>query len=289
MNEQYKPEIGACKHVEFKLIDGCPECMTERRREAGITPDQDEMEDGLNREGYTLAGAAKEAGAEVTEVNLYPETAVIQIRPDQNQSVVKLYEESVKLLGYANARDIQTEEVAKEATDDLAIIAGIQQSIEEYRTSYTRPINDHLKAVNQVFKDYTAPLNEANVVNRRKVLAYRQAVEARIQEEERINRLRMEAAQAEAAINNGEISESVQVIETTAPAPRITRTGMGSSSTVDRWKAEVTDFALLPDEYKLENTQMLNAFARTHKGKRSIPGVRFYNDPGLLVNRKKVE
>jgi len=50
-------EKGTCeKHGEFILAEGCPGCLAERR-EAGITPAQDELEDGLNQEGMTLAGA----------------------------------------------------------------------------------------------------------------------------------------------------------------------------------------------------------------------------------------
>jgi len=47
---------GHCKHGEFTIRDGCPQCVAERRA-AGIRPEQDEMEGGLNSEGLTLAGA----------------------------------------------------------------------------------------------------------------------------------------------------------------------------------------------------------------------------------------
>jgi len=45
---------GHCKHGEFILAEGCPLCIAERRQ-ASIKPEQDEMEDGLNSEGLTLA------------------------------------------------------------------------------------------------------------------------------------------------------------------------------------------------------------------------------------------
>ena len=47
-------ETGTCKHGTFKLIDGCKECIEERRA-AGVRPEQDELEEGLNSEGLTLA------------------------------------------------------------------------------------------------------------------------------------------------------------------------------------------------------------------------------------------
>ena len=45
---------GHCKHGEFILTEGCPQCIAERRQ-AAIRPEQDEMEDGLNSEEMTLA------------------------------------------------------------------------------------------------------------------------------------------------------------------------------------------------------------------------------------------
>ena len=46
-------EKGHCKHGEFNLTEGCPQCIAERRQ-SGLRPEQDEMEDGLNNEGLTL-------------------------------------------------------------------------------------------------------------------------------------------------------------------------------------------------------------------------------------------
>ncbi len=45
---------GHCKHGEFILDEGCPQCIAERRA-GGIRPEWDELEDGLNDEGLTLA------------------------------------------------------------------------------------------------------------------------------------------------------------------------------------------------------------------------------------------
>ena len=46
-------EKGHCRHGEFNLTEGCEKCIAERRQ-AGIKPERDEMEEGLNSEGLTL-------------------------------------------------------------------------------------------------------------------------------------------------------------------------------------------------------------------------------------------
>ncbi len=60
-------EMGTCKHGKFPLMAGCPQCIEERRA-AGITPAQDEMEAGLNKEGLTLATQ------HIVKVQFYSET-----------------------------------------------------------------------------------------------------------------------------------------------------------------------------------------------------------------------
>ena len=282
---------GTCQrhNRQFVLTEGCSECLTEIRQ-AGIRPEQEEMEAGLNAEGLILSDAAKEAGAEVTEVTILPQIeqrALIKVNPDLDISVREIYSKAVRLLDFAQSREIKTVAGMKDATNDQVIIGNFKKDIEAKRVSYTGPINDHLKAVNQAFKDFAAPLLQADQLNRANMNKYRLAQEALIAEQERINRLRMEAAQAEMELK-GELTESVQVIEVQAPVAKSVRTDMGTSTSVDHWKARVFDFKLLSDEWKLENTSLLNTHARTHKGQRPIPGVEFYNDPDIRTTRRQI-
>ncbi len=223
---------------------------------------------------------------EVLESTPQVTTALIRIKPDLDVSVREIYTEAVRLLDFAHCREIKTVDDMKDATNDQVIIGDFKKAIEEKRKGYTGPINEHLTAVNQAFKDFALPLLQADSLNRQKMNAYRQKVEAKRQAEEEVNRLRMEAAQKEMELK-GELTESVQVIEVQAAPAKTIRTEMGRSTSVDHWKAEVMDFALLPDEYKIENTQKLNATARTFKDKRTIPGVRIYNDPDIRTTGRK--
>jgi hypothetical protein len=100
------------------------------------------------------------------------------------------------------------------------------------------------------------------------------------------NNLRMEAAQKEAALNQGEISEPVNLVEVTPAAPKKVSTDLGSSAMRDNWTFEVNDFKLIPDEYKMVNTSALNSFIKSNKGTRPVPGVRIFNDPVVVVRPK---
>ena len=275
--------VGTCKkHGQFVLTEGCLKCLAEKK--------------GDNIKGRLFLHEEPD-GTVVGDLTMNPEpapgteevqtvTALIRIKPDLDVSVRQIYSEAVRLLDFATCRTIKTADDLKDATNDQVIIGNFKKDIEEKRKAYTGPINDHLKAVNQAFQEFTAPLLQADQLNRANMTNYRLAREAIIAEQERINRLRIEAAQAEMELK-GELTESVQVIEVQAPVAKSVRTDMGTTTTVDHWKAEVVDFALLPDEYKLPNQQMLNAVARTYKNIRTIPGVRIYNDPDIRTTARR--
>ena len=211
------------------------------------------------------------------------ETALIQVRPDADPRVLALYEESVKLLGYAEARTILSDDDVKVATADLSVIAGVKKAIEAKRKEYTGPINEHLKAVNAAFGTFTEPLARADTLNRSKVLAYRAEQERQRQEQERINRLRSEAARAEMELK-GELTEPVGLVQVAEEAPARYRTETGTLGTAKQWQFEVTDFAVLPDQYKEANMVMIRKVVQAGA---SIPGVRAWQEEGLRITARK--
>jgi len=211
------------------------------------------------------------------------ETALIQIRPDTDEKVVSLYQEAVKLQQYAEARVIQSDGDIKVATDDLSIIAKLKKAIEEKRKEYVGPINEHLKAVNDTFKNFAEPLNQADSITRQKILDYRKEQERIRREQERINQLRMEAARAEMELK-GELTESVKVVEIAPEAPTHYRTESGILGKFMVRKWELVDFNLVPGEYKMLNEVLIGKLVRS--GIKTIPGIRIYEEETLRITPK---
>jgi len=211
------------------------------------------------------------------------ETALIQIRPDTDEKVVSLYQEAVKLQQYAEARVIQSDGDIKVATDDLSIIAKLKKAIEEKRKEYVGPINEHLKAVNDTFKNFAEPLNQADSITRQKILDYRKEQERIRREQERINQLRMEAARAEMELK-GELTESVKVVEIAPEAPTHYRTESGILGKFMMRKWELVDFNLVPGEYKMLNEVLIGKLVRS--GIKTIPGIRIYEEETLRITPK---
>lgn len=212
------------------------------------------------------------------------ETAVIKINPNLDVKVLALYEQSLKLEQYAKALVISNNDDIKSATNDLSILSNLKKAIEERRKEYVGPINDHLKATNEAFKVFTEPLISADQITRQKILGYRAEQERIRQEQEEINRLRLEAAQKEMALK-GELTESVELVEIQPEQPKHIYTDMGTLGTTTIWKFEVVDFTLVPDEYKIVDAIKLGKVVRA--GLRSIPGVKIWSEDILKVTAKK--
>jgi hypothetical protein len=217
-------------------------------------------------------------------VSQITETALIKVNPYGDTSVLQLVAEGNRIRDYATARVILTDLDVVSATDDLSLLARLKRSLEDKRKEYTGPINDHLKAINEAFKTVGTPFEEADRITRTKVLAYRAEQERKRRETEEINRLRLEAAQREAAMNQGEIKEAVVVLETPAAPPANVRTDNGTLGTSTVWKFEVTDFKTLPDEYKMVDASKLGKVVRA--GLHNIAGVRIWEEETLRVTTR---
>jgi hypothetical protein len=214
-------------------------------------------------------------------------TAIINIAPGQDAGVLALQGQVLGLLSYAQTRVIKSDEDVKLATDDLSLMSGLKKAIESKRKEYVDPINAHLKDINDKFKLISDPLAQADSMTRTKVLAYRAEVERIRKETEEINRKRLEAAQQEAALNNGEISEEIKVLDVPPPPPTHTRTEVGTLGTQMIRKWELVDFKLLPDEYKIPDASRIGKVVRA--GIPSIPGVRIWEEPTLRITTNKGE
>jgi len=211
-------------------------------------------------------------------------TALIKIAPSSDLKVMAFYNQALELQKYAEARVITTVEDLKPATDDLSLIAKVKKGIESSRKDYLQPFQEHIKETNDAFKTLMEPIETADTVTRNKILAFQLKQKLIREEQERINSLRLEAARKEMELK-GELTESVNLVEVIQTPSRIS-TDMGVVGMRDNWTYEVTDFSILPDEYKVVDTTMLNAIAKRHHDTKPIPGVRFFNKQILALNTR---
>lgn len=212
--------------------------------------------------------------------------AVVSIKPEMDPAYPDLVSEAAALCRYADSRIIKSDEDAEAATDDLNLIRKLAKSIEALRDKYVRPLNEHVKAINNKFKTLSIPLDQADKTTEAKILAYRNEIRRKAREAEEINRQKEELARKEAAFNG---TGEVTIDTTPVIVPEVAKNVRAETATAgvrSNWKAEVVDFAALSDEYKLPDMTTLNAMARSRKGQNPPAGVKFYDDAGLTLRNR---
>lgn len=211
-------------------------------------------------------------------------TAVIKVGPEHDPAVLALAAEAGKLRDFALIRVIATDADLSPATEDLSIIAKVKRALAGKKVDYLKPIKAHIDAVNAAFTSILAPLDEADLLTRNKVKDYRVAVEKRRLEAEEINRKKQELAQQEAKFNGtGEITIDTTPVEVPTPVSRVV-TGLGTAGIMKIRKYRITDFAKLPDQYKIENSALLNKVVKA--GIPEIPGVEIYEEETIRVTTR---
>ncbi len=237
-----------------------------------------------------------EQANEGTNIELDPGTAIQTITPlpEKDIAVTSLVEEVNRIHKWAEDLKIQSKEDIEAATNDLSILANLRKAVATKRLEYTGPIKLHLATIEASFKAIIEPLEGADRLYRDKVTAFYVAEEARRVEAEKVERAKAEVARLETELKAKEQGKEVSEIPATEPekmpsvqeVSKRTEADLGSSNMRDNWTYEITDFSKLPDEYKLPNTSMLAAKARTTRGTQEVPGVKFVNRPIMVVRPK---
>ena len=212
-----------------------------------------------------------------------PGSSLATCDPVYDPAVMAFYQQALTALEYAEKRIIKGTDDMTLAGDDLIIIRRLRKTMDSRRKDYLMPFQDHVKEVNDAYKSLMAPVEAADKITGDKMLAFNAEQDRIRAEQERINSLRMEAAKADAALHNGELTESVNLVEVLPPVATKTQSELGSTGQRDNWQFEITDFSLLPDEYKMPDAVKLGKVVRA--GLHTIPGVRVFNQPSLVVRR----
>ena len=177
---------------------------------------------------------------------------------------------------------------------DLQRNKSLQKTVEGERVKITKPINDGLRAVNELFKKLSGPLEAAEAMmksaalgwdnEQRRIKHEAEAEAARKADEERKRLAAIEAR--ERAAGNAEAAQVIkEAAEMVAPVPVVMPppVKVAGEATRELWHAVVDDLDALclavgtgkvSRENVLPNMPTLNSQARSLKGTLSIPGVR---------------
>lgn len=250
--------------MKFDFDDEEPEQVEPEQ----VEPEQDEPE----RDGIPVAG-------EPIALSKAQQVGVAFRRYEQN--LVAMRE---KAKAHLVVDDITN--VAAVAMAGQAKAAG--NAIEKERKVLVGPANDYVKSVNQFAKPYSEGFEEIEAGLKTKVTRFIQE-----KEKERLERQRLaneETARLQAEIDNAasEAGEASLVVVTPVieMAAKATRTDSGSASLRSTWTFAITDFALLPDQYKQIDRVAINNAVKG--GTRQIPGVNIYRDQSVQIRAANI-
>jgi len=199
----------------------------------------------------------------------------VTVPEGKDTQAVALVDEGRTMVERAEAMLITDQASLAVAEETLSEIARLKKNLEERRDFFVRPLNDHVKNINEWIRGLAAPLVQADTILRNKKLAYAREVERQRQEAERSRReaaakVAREAADAIAAGRTPEPAKPVFVPTAPPPVKGIRRA----------WVHEVEDPDLVPRQYCGPDDQLLRA--AVNAGVREIAGVRIFEREGTV-------
>jgi hypothetical protein len=194
------------------------------------------------------------------------------------------YEQQIKdMATYADSMVVETKAQCADATEYAARAAKLRKRLDKERERWVKETGGYTRAVNAMVKPWKEDLERAEKTLGRKI-----ATHTDIQEQAR-RKAEAEARRATEELNARLAKEAetggYEAFKIEAPIAETvatkTRTESGSSSVKEEWKWEVSDFAALPDEYKVPNEKMLDQVLKA--GKHEIPGLRIYTEKKTTI------
>jgi hypothetical protein len=239
-----------------------------------------------------------------------------------SEDVLRPFREAARTyLADAKALAVGDDESLGEAVRRLSEIASTNRRAEDARKDLVKPLNEHVRRVNEIFRDVMAPVEEAERLVKQKVGGYQEArrkaaeAEARLAEEERrrreeeAERARVDARAATRAVSEAETlpefyerQDAAQTAKTVAaaaadlaaepipvapPPPKTVEAGGARATTRLRWAFRVSDRAKVPRAFLVVDEKAIRAAmgaSRDAEGRPlPIPGVEFFQEADVSV------
>lgn len=179
------------------------------------------------------------------------------------------------------------------AREQLMQIKGIQKQIEATRTAITKPINDALARVNDLFrpaKDRALELEQSlksAIVKYSEIVERRKAEDlARLEKEKQAEFMRL-TEEAKKAESNGQwfaaddLMTKATLVETAKPVSAVVAPTVAGQAMKTVWKFKIVDEKLIPREYLSVNETAIRQVVTALKDKTSIPGIEIYSEKSI--------
>jgi len=202
----------------------------------------------------------------------------------RNDQQVQIVEKNVPaLITKAKSMEVKTELESKHANNLLLECKKYFKIAEDRRKFFVKPLQDHVKTINDLFKVITSPLKEVEAILKDKLLGWVRIEQARKAQEEKEKR-EITSSFLETDTSN--------VPVTVNEKPKVTiDSGLGKSFTKKVWKWKVADESKIPKEYWILDEKKINGLLRAHSknvhgvasNDLKIDGIEVYQEDELSV------
>jgi hypothetical protein len=194
------------------------------------------------------------------------------------------------------------QEVVEKATDfpvetaeDMEAAAGIRQTIKDRQKAIVGLLEPFIKGAHALHKAHTtrrkeiiAPLEEAEGILNKKMVAWQTKEEARLAEEQKKldEQAKLDAAVQAEEEGNEALAEAIiedQVPVTAAPVEKAKTNGV---SFTEKWTFQIEDESKIPREFLVPDEKMIRTTVTAMKDRAVIPGVRIYKEKNIKSARK---
>lgn len=185
------------------------------------------------------------------------------------------------VLALASLVKVTDAESANNAGTMLVQVKQFTKQVEEKKSFIVKPLKDHAKRLESMFKPTLDKLDAAEAELKQKILAYRAEAAEKVRAETQSLMEKATEAQ-ESGDSDGALALAVeaQSIETVQKTTHFEGTG-GSMQEKQTWTFEVTAFGEVPHEYFTLDEKKIRQAIKA--GLRDIPGVRIFQTSQLAV------
>lgn len=227
-------------------------------------------------------------------------TALVDIAPGRNPVIQQHAAEVLKIQRYAQRLVVGDHEADKMATNDLTMIKGLRETLEELQKKWLEPLTVYQKDIRKAFALLLMPLTVADKTLRDKILAYRQNEQRKQQEAEELSERtrQLNADKIRHAQEQGESFVELEPVVEPEEYPISTKTvraEMGTTSTISIWKwryknglSQKQILEGLPLQFHMVNETMIGQMVRG-KNKNQVTEddfggvIEIYAEQGLSV------
>lgn len=211
-----------------------------------------------------------------------PDSAIVKVPTSMPEGIVPVARMAQSMAAQVVALSITAANV-DDARLKLVQLKTYKQQLEESRKALTKPLKDHVKHIEEMYRPTLVKLEETDTLLRQKLLVFANEAERAVAEAKA--KLTAEAEQrAEAGDHEAALQLATQATSLEA-APVKGSAGDGKVGTTTVLSFKVTDYALIPDEFFSLDEKKLMAAIRS--GRRDIPGVEVVEERALRVSAQR--